>query len=272
MNLITGDFHLHTTFSTDGKATMEEMIQRGIALGLNTMCFTEHMDYDNNYDEGPDAFIVDTDSYYIKYQLFREKYGAQIELLFGVELGLQEHLVARYHNYVNQYPFDFIIGSSHLAGGIDPYLPEFFKDRTEEEAYRFYFETIAKNVRLFDDFDVYGHLDYALRYGPTMNRSFTYEKYGDILDAILKTLIEKGKGIELNTAGYKYGMNMPHPHISILKRYRELGGELITVGSDAHQTEHLAYEFKKAADVLVSCGFSYYTQFRERQPHFLPLV
>ncbi len=269
--MIKADFHLHTTFSTDGISSMEEMIQGGIDKGLETLCFTEHMDYDNSYDEGPGAYVVDTSSYYKCYLELKEKYQDQIELLFGVELGLQPHLKNYYHSYIYPYPFDFIIGSSHLAGGIDPFNPAYFEGRSEEEAYHFYFETIVENARIFDDYDVYGHLDYALRYGKNRDLSQTYRNNRELIDTILTILIQKGKGIEVNTSGYHYDMNGPHPHISILKRYHELGGEIITIGSDAHKQSDIAAEFKKAADVLEYCGYHYYTQFRKRLPEFLPL-
>lgn len=266
------DFHLHTNFSTDGKASMEEMIEKALSMNFTDICFTEHMDYDNTYTpEGCTDFIVDTPSYYHGYLQYKEKYEGRINILFGIELGLQQHLVEYYHAYITQYPFDFIIGSSHIADRMDPYFPEYFKNRSEEDGHRLYFQTIAENAFLFEDYDVYGHLDYALRYGPTKNLSFCYEKYADILDTLLLTIIEKGKGIELNTSGFKYGMNQPHPHVDIIKHYRNLGGEIITVGSDAHEPSYLAYEFDMAVNILKHCGFQYYTIFNNRKPSFLPL-
>ena len=88
---------------------------------------------------------------------------------------------------------------------------------------------------------------------------------------ILKYLIEHGKGIELNTSGLKYGLPFAHPHSDILKRYRELGGEIITVGADGHKPEHIAYDFDKVSGILKDCGFKYYTEFSERKPHFKQL-
>ena len=116
-----------------------------------------------------------------------------------------------------------------------------------------------------------GHLDYVVRYGPNKNTFYSYEKYKELFDEILKTLIAKGKGIECNTAGFKAGLNHPHPTEEILKRYRELGGEILTLGSDAHQTVHLAYHFSAIGDLLKSCGVRYYTVFKDRKPEFLPL-
>ena len=97
-----------------------------------------------------------------------------------------------------------------------------------------YFESILENISAYDGFDVYGHIDYVVRYGPNKNREYSYGRYKDILDEILKKLISMGKGIELNTGGYHYGLGEPNPCTAVIRRYRELGGEIITIGADAH--------------------------------------
>ena len=267
---ITSDCHLHSYHSGDSDTPMEDMIQRGIAQGLTTMCFTEHNDFD--YPESPDTpagmFLLNTDSYLYDLIQLKEKYADRIRLLFGVELGLQPQVLRENAVYAKSYDFDFIIGSSHVCHGCDPYYPDFYKERPEEEAYREYFESILENIKKFSNFDVYGHLDYAVRYGPDMDKNYSYEKYKDVLDEILKLLLDKGKGIELNTGGIKKGMKDFHPCMDVLKRYRELGGEIITVGSDSHDTQHISDAFDRAANVLKECGFEYYTIFEKRSPEF----
>ena len=99
----------------------------------------------------------------------------------------------------------------------------------------------------------------------------TYHKYSDVIDEILKTLIQKGKGIEINTGGFKYGLGHPNPTEEILFRYHELGGEIITVGSDAHTPEHVGYAFDRVPEILTRAGFRYVTVFQNRQPVFIPL-
>ena len=150
-------------------------------------------------------------------------------------------------------------------------LPEYFYGKVEDEAYLEYFESILDNLAVFDCFDVYGHLDYIVRYGPNTNKFYSYEKYKDILDKILRTIIQKGKGIEINTGGFKYGLGHPNPTEEILTRYRELGGEIITIGADAHTPEHIAFDFHKIPQLLTDCGFRYYTVFKERKPFFYKL-
>lgn len=202
---ITADFHLHSSFSGDSEAPMDDMVAKGICLGLTHMCFTEHNDFD--YPKTPDTpagiFEVNTDSYLYDLLRSREKYGDFINLLFGIELGLQPQLALRNEEYIESYDFDFVIGSTHVCHGKDPYYPSFFEGRTEEEAYREYLQTNIDNIKAFQNFDVYGHLDYVVRYGPNLDREYSYEKYQDLFDTMLRLVIENGKGIELNTAASK---------------------------------------------------------------------
>ena len=199
----------------------------------------------------------------------RDLFGQFIR--FGIELGLQMHLADYFHSLMQEFPFDFAIGSSHLVHGFDPYYPEFFQGRKESRCYMEYFESILENLSCCKDFDVYGHIDYIVRYGSNKNREYSYGRYKDILDEILKKLISMGKGIELNTGGYHYGLGEPNPCVGITRRYRELGGEIITIGADAHTPDKAAYAFDRAEAVLDRCGFRYYTVFKEHKPEFLPL-
>ena len=270
---ITADFHMHSAFSGDSDAPMEEMIQKSINLGLTDICFTEHQDFDFIYkeDEPKDFFETDTDKYRECLSALRDKYSNSVNIHFGIELGMQEHLGAKNHNYINSYDFDFVIASSHLAGRRDPYLPEYFSGRSEHEAYHAYFQGICDCLNVFSDFDIYGHLDYVLRYGPTKNSEFVFEEYKDIIDKILMKLIESGKGIEINTSGYAYGMGGPHPAADILREYRLLGGDIITVGSDAHKPQDIARYYRDAEEVLRSCGYKYYCIYKARKPQHISL-
>ncbi len=267
---ISADCHLHSSHSGDSKTPMEEEILRGIELGLDTLCFTEHNDF--AYPDSPDApgsiFLLNTDSYLYDLIKYKEKYAGKIRILFGVELGLQPEVSRQNGGYAKSYDFDFLIGSSHLCHGRDPYYPSFYEGRRDEEAYREYFESELENIRKFSGFDVYGHLDYVVRYGATRDRDYCYEKYADIFDRILEMLIEKGKGLEVNTGGLKRGMRDLHPCMGVLKRYRELGGEIVTVGSDAHDAAHIGEYFDRAREALLECGFRYYTVFEKRTPEF----
>lgn len=263
------DTHMHSQYSGDSKAPQEDMISAALTKNLGGICFTDHLDID--YPDEPELFLLDLPNYAASVAALREKYQDRLPVRFGIELGLQTHLAALHEDILSQYPFDFVIGSSHLIHGQDPYFPVFFEGRTEESCYLEYFESILENIRAFDDFDVYGHIDYVVRYGPNRNAFYSYEKYKDVIDEILKLLLSKGKGIEINTGGFKYGLGHPNPTEEIIARYRELGGEIITVGSDAHQPEHVAFDFEKVPELLKNAGFRYFTIFKERKPEFIKL-
>ena len=270
---ITADYHVHSYFSGDCDTPMEQMIQSAISKGLKRLCFTEHMDLDFPYQpfDKPDMFIVNIDSYLYELLMLREKYKSQIEILFGIELGLQTSIVKENLIFARSHEFDFIIGSSHLCNGKDPYYPAFYEGRSEEEAYREYFTSILDNIKVFHNFDVYGHLDYVVRYGPNKDNNYTYEKYKDVIDPILSYLIENEKGIELNTAGLTKGLKDANPCKDIIKRYHELGGEIITIGSDSHAPDTLGAHFNKASEILTDCGFKYYCVFANRIAEYLKI-
>ena len=262
------DCHMHSSFSSDSTAPMEEMIRRAIRLGLRGICFTEH--YDPDYPETPDHldFSPDFASYRSTLYALRETWGQKIRILYGVELGLQPHLAGTFSSLIRKEPFDFVIGSSHVMDHADPYYPVFFEGKEEKAVYRRYFETELACLQAFSGFDVYGHLDYILRYGPRKNADFRYADHAEVLDALLTELIRRGIGLELNTGGFHYGLEQPNPCEEILARYRKLGGEIITLGADAHAPDRIAYSFDRAKNVLLRCGFRYFTVFTQRTPTF----
>lgn len=274
--IIKADYHVHSNNSTDSKEPMENMINKAIELGLDTICFTEHHDIDfpklpeREHEEDP--FLLNTDSYLYELLGLRNKYADKINVLFGVEIGVQPHLRRELAVYAKSYDFDFIIASTHLVNRMDPYYPSFYEGKTDEEAYREYFKEVLDDLKVFNNFDVFGHLDYVVRYGKTKDTEYSYEKYKDCIDPILEKILELEKGIELNTGAIRHGLKELNPCMDILKKYREMGGEIITIGSDAHETGYLADGFDKAAEVLKECGFKYYTTFEKRVAEYHKLV
>ncbi len=264
------DVHMHTNFSHDSDATPDEMVRGAIEKGLEMICFTDHYDKDN-FEWGPED-IFDPEEYFRQMPKIREKYKDLIDVRIGVEIGLQPHLADFYKEFVRKYPFDFVIGSVHCVKKSDPASGRLFEKYSDEDVYRFTLEETLEDIRQFQDFDVLGHLDYVTRYGKTREVCYSYQKYADLIDEILRILIQNGKGLEVNTAGIKYGLPYAHPHIDVLKRYRELGGEIITVGADGHKPEHIAYDFHKVSNILKECNFTFYTEFRERKPIFKHIV
>lgn len=267
--MILSDYHIHTKFSGDSEADFKDIVSSAVSKGLKEICITDHQDF-GFVAEGV-LFELDADEYFNTLCNISEKYCDDIIIKKGIETGLEPDKAKLIHNFVNSHPFDFVIGSSHLINGKDPYYKEYFEGKTEHEAFMEYFESILTNLDYCDDFDVYGHIDYVVRYSPNKNKNYSYQKYSEILDEILLKLIDKGKGIEINTSGYLSGLNAPNPCVDVIKRYREFGGEIITAGSDAHKPENIANRFLIATEILKACGFKYYTVFNNRKPEFIQL-
>lgn len=272
--MITTDMHVHSHFSSDSQELPEYIIETAIKKGYSYVYFTDH--HDTNFPIDPSHpemdFQLDFENYIQTLLSLKEQYAKQIEVRLGVEQGICPEIANQIEPISNRYPFDFIIGSSHLTklDNGDPYYPSYYEGKTNIEAYREYFASSAQNVLLTDGFDVYGHLDYAVRYCPDPNFVYNFNDYRDIFEVLLKRLIERGKGIEINTAGITK-IGYPHPHIEALKLYKQLGGEIITIGSDAHTKENIGFGFELAEELLKETGFSYYSVFKQRKAEFLKL-
>ena len=245
------------------------MIESAIRKGLSVICFTDHYDKDN-FDWGDEA-IFDVESYVKVMPALREKYKDQIDVRMGAEIGFLPYLGRYYEKFTGTYPFDFVIGSAHSVLNEDVATRNLYRDRTDREGYRIYFEELLEDVQKIKSYDVLGHIDYMVRYSHQGVESYRPAEYMEIIDEILKTVIRDGRGIELNMSGIKYGLGYAHPHPEILKRYRELGGEILTVGADGHIPEHIAYDFHLADEILTDAGFRYYTVFREREAEFVKI-
>ena len=266
--MLFADYHTHSNFSEDSDEAMEEMVKSAIRLGLKELAVTDHLDYD--YADPEFTFFLDINAYSESFEKLKNKYKNEIKLLSGVEIGLQPHLKEKNISFSKSYDFDFIIASTHTTDKKDFYNGDFFIGKTQKEAYLRYFEDVLDNILIHKElnFNVYGHLDYINRYGNYDNKILSYIDFKNIIDEILKTLIEHGKGIEINTSGFRYGLNQTHPQTEILKRYKELGGEILTVGSDAHKASDISADFDKAYEIIKSVGFNYITLFEKQKPRF----
>lgn len=273
--MILTDCHVHSRFSSDSKTPVEAMIEQAIKRGFSYFYLTDHMDYEFPvHEEGMD-FLFDPDEYFSVLENLKKRYGraanpgGTIEIRPSVELGLKPYLGDAYRKLLKDYPFDFVIGSTHLVDDLDPYNQSFWENRSEKEALAAYLEAVVENIRSFPEFDSCGHLDYAIRYAPSGFIHYRYEDYSDYLDEALRLLIQNGIALEVNTAGYAKGLGQPNPQPEVLKRYRELGGELLTIGSDGHIPKAYAFGFKQAEELLKGIGFRYYTVFKQRKPEML---
>lgn len=257
------DTHLHTSFSGDSETPPEHQLERAIELGMTSLCFTDHHDYDLKSDVD---FSLDIKAYLGAMRELREKYREKIHIGIGVELGLQLH-IADYIGSISDTlgEMDFVIGSNHAVDGLDPYFPEYF-ELNGTNSYQRYFEATLKRIKRIKDFDSLGHLDYIVRYGAKRGLSYSYKEYADVIDEILKQIIYDGKALECNSGALSRGMSETNPCADVLRRYRELGGELVTLGSDAHTPDTLGYKFDECADLLRGCGFKYIAFYEKRKP------
>ena len=179
----------------------------------------------------------------------------------GLDLDHQEEI----ENLIQQYPFDFVIGSIHVIHHTEFYYGEFFKGKTKEQAHREFFEETLKCVKAFDCFNVLGHLDYIVRYGPYEDKTVDHQKYQDIIDEIFKTLIQKGKGIEVNTSGYRDLKTCGFPNFEQVHRYYDLGGRIITIGTDSHTSDRVGENCLNVAKKYQEIGFDDVSTFTQRK-------
>lgn len=261
------DYHMHSSFSTDGKSTMEEMIKKSIELGLNEICFTDHVDYDVYAD---DSFSIVYEDYFKSLETLQNKYKDKISIKKGIEFGVQTQLMDTYRKEANQYPLDFIICSIHAIDTMDLYLGNYFKDKTQHEVYENYYLYLYNIVKNYKDYSILGHLDLIKRYAP-YDTILDDTLFSDIIEEILKQAIYDGKGIEINTSCYRYNLPDLTPSRYILQMYKDLGGEIITTGSDSHHVSQIAYEFDYIYTLLKNMGFKYVSKFNKLKPEFIKL-
>ncbi len=263
--MIISDSHLHSRYSADSSEELKNIARTAVSKGIGIITITDHYDPDFPKDYDLD-FSFDVEEYYQVIRMLKEEYSGQLDIRCGIEAGLMPHLKDEIDALTHKVPFDLVIGSTHIVNGMDPYYESFWKDRKPQEAYTEYFSAVEASIDNISSYDVYGHLDYIARYGP--EGSFDYKEHADIIDVILKKLISADKGIEINTAGLRSGLKETNPSFEVIKRYRELGGDIITMGSDAHSAEFIGYGMDIARDYLDKAGFKYYTIFKERKPEF----
>lgn len=254
------DYHMHTHFSTDSTANPEEHILQAIKMGLDEICFTDH--YDVEYPGTP--FELDIESYTNYMEQLKDKYKDQITIKIGIEMGLDPIHKKEIERITKSYPFDYIIGSIHAVGNTEFMYADFFKGKTKEQAHTDYFKQCIKCVETFDCFNVFGHFDYIERYGIYDDNSVDTDKYRDLIDEFLTKLIHKGKGLEVNTSGYLV-RNEGFPKQSILKRYYDLGGRIITIGTDSHTSDRVGEHVEDVVCILESIGFKDVATFTNQQ-------
>lgn len=256
------DFHLHTHISFDGYDTAANMVQAAVKAGLREICFTDHMDYDPLDPKHKLNFAVED---------YAEAYDGLnvpgLTIRRGFEFGMLPDNRAQFQHDLQLRDWDFVIGSVHFVDGLDVYYSEYWEGKTYHHAILQGFEDILTCVKTHDGFDVLGHLTYLGKCDANPEKKpILYRDYREVTDEIMKLLVAKGIGMELNTSGLdRCGDYLPG--IEYLRRFKELGGQIVTIGSDAHHANRVGQYCREAAGIVQDI-FGYVCTFAGRKPTF----
>lgn len=268
------DYHVHTEFSDESVYPMEAIICDAIKMGMDEICFTDHVDYgvkddwdcghEINFREGIPYANVDYPNYFAKIDAMKKLYGRNIRIKRGMEFGVQTHTIHKYNTLFMRYPFDFIILSIHQIGDKEFWTQDFQRGKTQREYIEQYYEEMFAIVKEYRNYSVLGHMDLIARYDK--EGVYPFENIRELVEEILKTVIADGKGIEFNTSYHRYGLSDTTPCLDILKMYRELNGEIITIGSDSHNPEHLGMHILETHNLLKALGFKAFCTYENMRP------
>jgi len=255
------DYHVHTDFSDDCQTPMDDMIETAISRGISQIAITDH--YDPDYPDPEFQFLIDFDKYYASLEAAEKKYADRIKVLKGIEVGIQKGgTLQKCRDTVHAYDYDFVIGSFHCFDGEALDKADYEAIGRENLMPRFY-TYMYECLKEYKCYDVLGHFNVIDRYIPF---EIDYSKSMDIIEAILKLIIEDGKGLELNTSSFRYGMGLRTlPAPDILKMYHDLGGEILTMGSDAHKPGDIKHRFSLITSMAQDIGFKYFAEFKGRK-------
>lgn len=256
------DFHLHCNLSFDSNEDPQNYLARAEELRLNEICFTDHYDYNSDPNCTPNLFSIE------KYKkVLDQLHSSKVSVRRGIEFGLTRWNMFELDNILAKYPFDFVLGSVHFVDGYDPYEQQYWAGCNVDDAFNKYLLEIFHCVNQHSDYDVLGHLTYVCKsiHNPS-HKPVPFNEYKDITDEIMRVLISKGKGMEVNTSGVDRAGDFL-PSVEFLRRFKELGGEIVTVGSDAHDISRLGQYIPEAIEMLKDI-FGYVCTFEKRIPIF----
>lgn len=270
------DYHVHTEFSDDSVYPMKTVIRDAIAMGMNEICLTDHVDYgvkidwdcgkQIQYRNGEPLANVDYPRYMSEIDRMKRLYGNKIRIKTGLEFGIQKHTIPDFQRLFERYAFDFIILSIHQVENQEFWTQDFQRGRSQKEYQQRYYEEMLAVVRDYKDYSVLGHMDLIARYD--LAGVYPFEKVRPVIEDILRIVIADGKGIEVNTSSHRYGLTDTMPSANILKLYRDMGGRIITIGSDSHKPEHLGAYIRETQALLKSLGYKQFCTFEHMRPIF----
>lgn len=274
--MFLADYHVHSSCSFDADDRMAAMARAEHRAGVSEICFTDHVDFDaqETLPLGPERYQLPK-SQVKQFIEAMEKAPEGIDIKLGLELGEGNHDPMRAKRIYAMPEYDFILGSLHNLRGEEDFY--FLKYESYEQCWELYDRYLDELIELagIGCFDCMAHIGYCLRYMHKQGFDAVMDmgRYGYKLDRLLRTLIENGKGIELNTAdlvpGARSGaLGVPFPGVDVLRRYRELGGDIVTVGSDAHNVKAAASGLREGYELLAENGFRYVAVYKRHKPEF----
>jgi len=260
------DYHVHSTYSGDGKASVEQMCERAVELHITEIAFTEHLDH-NPVDVSYGNF--DVDSFCAQIDGARARFDGRLRILKGVEFG-EPHLYQRQLEELRaDNLFDFIMGAVHWVGDTIVAIDAFSR-LDVGELYRLYFDEVLKAVES-GGFDVLAHFDLVKRYGVKYAGPFRLEPFREQIASILAAMIEREIALEVNTSGLRQPCREPFPSFEILELYRQLGGDLITIGSDAHRIEQMGFGLHEGVEMIRAAGYNSVAVYHGGQPQLVAI-
>lgn len=218
------------------------------------------------YRNGEPLANVDYSRYIKEIEEIRHLYGWKIAVKLGMEFGVQVHTIPQFEMLFQRYPFDFIILPIHQVEDKEFWTQDFQKGRSQREYNERYYEEMLAVVRAYKNYSVLGHMDLIKRYDQA--GIYPFEALKPMIAEILKVVISDGKGLELNTSSHRYGLTDSMPSVELLRLYRDLGGRIVTIGSDSHSPAHLGAYLKEAQDQLKALGFQHFCTYEKMQPAF----
>lgn len=261
------DSHTHSIHSHDGLTTIKALVKRADSLKLEYLAVTEHLDKDYRYGKLEKLCRqLNLDCYEKAFENVKKGYEGKVFLAFGIECGYDKRLEKTYADIIEKYDFDVVINSVHTLDGVEAYYGDMFKNKTQDEVYNAYLDTLTNSVYAAYDCNIIAHIGYITRYAKYDNVLLYQPKYRKKTDDLLSAIIEKDKTIEINTHISKNGMEFL-PEADIIRRYKELGGKNITFSSDAHKAKYVADKYRTVADFVKDSGFKEWTVYKKRKPY-----
>jgi histidinol-phosphatase (PHP family) len=222
---------------------LEDAMKKAGELNLG-ITVTEHIDL--NYPD-PTAFRLDVAGYFQEYAKYRSP-----TVLLGVEIGLSIEEVADNRAIIENFPFDYVIGSIHIVNGVDTYIEDYYRGKTKQQAYSEYLNAMIDCLQCYPFIDSLGHIDYICRYARFQDRELYYDEFKEAIDEVLMVVAQSGKCLELNTRRIDDPIAKTNL-IPIYRRFREVGGRYITIGSDAHHLKDIGKNFTEALHIAELC-------------------